>query len=535
MNKTDKQSNVCDIEETLKSLQTENERLYRENDKLREQLENLAAANARAAELVAQFESANDTDAGKSVITSLKAENERLRQENEKLQRQAKGVAAANAYAAELMVQLEEANNALKNEVANRRRIEEKLRQTNTGMESRVTERTTELTALNEQMKKEISERKRTEEALHESESRLKTIFDKVQTGIIIIDPETHKIVDVNPVAAKLVGAQKSEMTGAVCHKYVCPADIGKCPITDLGQTVDNSERVLLTVSGEKRPIIKTVTTVKLGGRTHLLESFVDIAELKKTKQALEKLNNDLEWTVCELRQSNKHLQNFIHVAAHDLKTPLRGIATLAQWLVTDYAEKFDEQGQQNVNLLITRVNHIDKLLDDMLRYSKIERTRQKEGPVDLKAVLAKIVDEMELPKKIDITIAEKLPTVTADENHLKQVFENLLSNAVKYMDKSEGIIKVGCTEENETWKFSVSDNGPGVESKHFERIFRIFQTLSADKETGGTGIGLPIAKKIVELYGGKIWVESELGKGSTFFFTFPKQQETSVVTEPKI
>ncbi|MFH1370765.1 MAG: ATP-binding protein [Planctomycetota bacterium] len=467
-------------------------------------------------------------------LKSLQVENERLRQENVKFQQQAKGVAAANAYAAELMVQLEETNNTLKNEVANRRRIEEKLRQTYTGMESRVKERTTELTALNEQMKKEISERKRTEDALHESESRLKTIFDKVQTGIIIIDPETHKIVDVNPVAAKLVGVKRSDIIGTVCHKYVCPAGVGKCPITDLDQTVDNSERVLLTICGEKRPIIKTVTTVMLGGRTHLLESFVDIAELKKTKQALEKLNNDLEWTICELRQSNKHLQNFVYVAAHDLKTPLRGIATLAQWLVTDYADKFDELGQQNINLLVTRVNHMDKLLDDMLQYSKIERTRQKECQVDLKKVLAEIIDEIEPPKNINITIEGELPTVTADENHLKQVFENLLSNAVNYMDKSEGSIKVGCTEEDKIWKFSVSDNGPGIESQHFERIFKIFQTLSVNNESEGTGIGLPIAKKIVELYGGRIWVESEVGKGSTFYFTFPKLQEANVTAEPK-
>jgi PAS domain S-box-containing protein len=480
MNKTDKQLNVCDFEETLKSLQ---------------------------------------------------AENEQLRQENEGLQRQTKGVATANAYAAELMVQLEDANNALKNEVATRRRIEEKLRQTNTEMESRVKERTAELTTLNEQMKEEISERKRTEDALHESESRLKTIFDKVQTGIIIIDPETHTIVDVNPVAAKLVGAQRDKMIGEVCHKYVCPAELGKCPFTDLGQTVDNSERVLLTASGEKRPIIKTVTTIILDGRTHLLESFVDIAELKKTKEALVKLNNDLEWTVCELKQSNKHLQNFIHVAAHDLKTPLRGIATLAQWFITDYADKFDKQGRERVNLLVARVNRMDKLLDDMLRYSKIERTRQNERLVDLDLILAEILEEMKPLKDVNITIEKNLPTVTADENHLKQVFQNLLSNAVKYMDKPDGSIKVGCTEEGQMWKFSVSDNGPGIEQRHFERIFRIFQTLSENNESEGTGIGLPVTKKIVELYGGKIWVESEVGKGSTFYFTFPKQQEINTVT----
>jgi signal transduction histidine kinase len=173
----------------------------------------------------------------------------------------------------------------------------------------------------------------------------------------------------------------------------------------------------------------------------------------------------------------------------------------------------------------------MDKLLDDMLRYSKIERTRQNERLVDLDLILAEILEEMKPLKDVNITIEKNLPTVTADENHLKQVFQNLLSNAVKYMDKPDGSIKVGCTEEGQMWKFSVSDNGPGIEQRHFERIFRIFQTLSENNESEGTGIGLPVTKKIVELYGGKIWVESEVGKGSTFYFTFPKQQEINTVT----
>lgn len=532
-NKQEQQS-VCDIEKTLKSLQAENERLHSENKMLRVQVESLAGANARAAELMAQLESGDNTSTNERPITVLKEENERLRRENERFQQQARGVAAANAYAAELMVQLEETNNTLKNEVASRQRVEKKLRLAYQQMEERITKRTAELTSLNEQMKKEISERNRTEKALQESESRLKTIFEQVQAGIIIIDPETHTIVDANPVAAKLVGAQRNEMTGAVCHKYVCPAEVGKCPITDLGQTVDNSERILLTVNGEEHPIIKTVTTIMFDGRTHLLESFVDIAELKNAKQALEKLNNELEWTVCELRQSNKHLQNFIHIAAHDLKTPLRGISTLAQWLVTDYSEKFDEQGQQHVNLLVTRVDHMDKLLDDILWYSKIERTRQREGPVDLKALFTEVIEELEPPDNINIAVEDKLPVVTADEDHIEQVFYNILSNAVKYMDKAEGDIKVGCIDESDMWKFGVSDNGPGIEQKYFEKIFEIFQTLSPSKEIESTGIGLPVSKKIIELYGGRIWVESQVGKGSTFYFTFPKKQQTNLIAEPK-
>jgi len=133
---------------------------------------------------------------------------------------------------------------------------------------------------------RDITERKRAEEALQESESRLRAILENVQTGIVILDPEVHVIVDVNPVAAKLIGAPKEQIIGSVCHKYICPADISKCPITDLHQLMDNSERILLTADGVERPILKTVTTVTIGGRVHLLESFVDITERKRVERA---------------------------------------------------------------------------------------------------------------------------------------------------------------------------------------------------------------------------------------------------------
>ena len=139
------------------------------------------------------------------------------------------------------------------------------------------------------------------EEALRESESRLRTILDNVQTGILILDPATHTIVDANPVAVKLIGAPKEQIVGAACHKFVCPADVGKCPITDLGQRVDNSERVLLTASGKPRPIIKTVVTVMLGGREHLLESFVDITERKQAEEALAQERNLLRTLIDNL------------------------------------------------------------------------------------------------------------------------------------------------------------------------------------------------------------------------------------------
>jgi signal transduction histidine kinase len=125
-------------------------------------------------------------------------------------------------------------------------------------------------------------------------------------------------------------------------------------------------------------------------------------------------------------------------------------------------------------------------------------------------------------PKNISITVVSELPAVKCEETRITQVFQNLLSNAIKYMDKPDGIIKVGCIQEGEFWKFSIADNGPGIEKQHWERIFKIFQTLAPRDEFESTGIGLTVVKKIVELYDGKIWLDSEVGKGTTFFFTFP-------------
>jgi PAS domain S-box-containing protein len=141
----------------------------------------------------------------------------------------------------------------------------------------------------------DITERKWAEESLRESESRLSAILESIQTGVVILDPGTHTVVDVNPIAAKLIGAPREQIVGSVCHKFICPAEVGRCPITDLGQTVDNSERVLLTADGERRSIIKTVSPIMLGGRQHLLESFTDITARKQAEDVLQRRGAQLE------------------------------------------------------------------------------------------------------------------------------------------------------------------------------------------------------------------------------------------------
>jgi PAS domain S-box-containing protein len=259
----------------------------------------------------------------------------------------------------------------------------------------------------------------------------------------------------------------------------------------------------------------------------------LEAAERSKAEQALEKLNKDLEDAIQELSRSNRQLQDFVHIAAHDLKTPVRGIGTLADWIISDYGDHFDEQGREQIRLLKTRVIRIDKLIDGMLQFSKLARTKEKERQVNLNAMLSDIIREITPPDNVKIAM-DSLPGVACEYEHLELVFQNLLTNAVSFMDKTKGLIKVGCVEQGDFWKFYVCDNGPGIEQRYFDKIFRIFQTLPRKDEPETAGTGLAVAKKIIELYGGKIWVESQPGSGSTFFFTFPRQTEEPVYAKAK-
>jgi signal transduction histidine kinase len=248
------------------------------------------------------------------------------------------------------------------------------------------------------------------------------------------------------------------------------------------------------------------------------------IAERERAEKKLEELNSHLESAVDDLERANKELQNFAHIAAHDLKTPLRAIGTLAAWLSTDYADKFDEQGKEQVALLVTKAKQMTALVDEVLRYSRLGRENSKAEQVDLNAVVSAVIKEVAPPENIEVSVEDGLPTLLCGRTHLVQIFQNLIGNAVKYMDKPKGWIRVGCTEQDGFWTFSVSDDGPGIERRYFEKIFQMFQTLGPRDGPESTGIGLAIVKKLVELNGGRVWVESQPGEGTTFFFILPKR-----------
>jgi two-component system sensor kinase FixL len=251
----------------------------------------------------------------------------------------------------------------------------------------------------------------------------------------------------------------------------------------------------------------------KMGGISLIAR---DISGRKRAEHEIEKQKQKLE-------AINKELKDFAYIISHDLKAPLRGISFVADWLIEDYADKLDEEGKENLRLLQSRARRMSQMIDGVLSYSRVETQQEESEPVDLNVLLPEVIDLLAPPPHIRITLDPSFPDVMCSPVRIGQIFQNLLSNAIRYMDKAQAEIHIGWRDEGDKWRFSVRDNGPGIDQAHFEKIFQIFQTLAPRDKVESTGVGLTIVRKIVQLYGGEIWLESVLGEGTTFYFTFPK------------
>ncbi|MDB9376264.1 ATP-binding protein, partial [Nodularia sphaerocarpa] len=226
-----------------------------------------------------------------------------------------------------------------------------------------------------------------------------------------------------------------------------------------------------------------------------------------------------------ELERSNNELDAFAYIASHDLKEPLRGIHNYSNFLIEDYGEIINEEGKNKLKTLIRLTQRMEDLIDSLLHFSRLGRVDLSMQETHLNSIVNRSLDLLSArvdDMKVDIQIPRPLPTVYCDRIQLGEVFNNLIANAIKYNDKAEKCIEIGYIDEPPLpMTFYVRDNGIGIRDKHFDAIFRIFKRLHGpSKYGGGTGAGLTIAKKIVERHGGKIWVDSTYGEGSTFYFT---------------
>jgi signal transduction histidine kinase len=281
-----------------------------------------------------------------------------------------------------------------------------------------------------------------------------------------------------------------------------------------------------LAAAGFSRPILKIVQAAKeigagnLATRVHVHKN----DEVGALAQAINEMAEALARKAGELERSNRELEQFAYVASHDLQEPLRMVAGYTQLLAKRYGDKLEGDGVEFIAYAVDGVKRMQTLIQDLLQFSRLGTRGKPLAQVDCEEVLSETLRILELSirERHALVTHDPLPQVSADRAQLVQLFQNLIGNAIKYSADRQPIIHIGASQTGRSWRFSVKDNGIGIDPQYHERIFLIFQRLHGKAEYPGTGIGLAVCKKIVERHGGRIWVESELGKGATFLFTLP-------------
>jgi PAS domain S-box-containing protein len=366
-----------------------------------------------------------------------------------------------------------------------------------------------------------VIERKKAHDALQESEAKTRTILENMSAGFMIIDPETHAILDINTITAKMFGEEKEKIIGSICHKFICPAEYGKCPFTDLGQTIDNSERILINKEGHRIPILKSVVKINIGENKYLLENFTDITERKQAEGIIQQKNEQLQ----ELNATKDKLYSII---AHDLRNPFHGFLNLTKMLAEETDNFSTEEISKIGNDLYKNANNIFSLLKNLLEWAQMQKGSNIYEPEELSIsdLIAENVEAItDMGRKKGITVIYKVTesvNAYADKKMINSVLSNLLWNAVKFTNR-KGTVTINSKKiENEMIEITVSDTGMGIGKDIVDKLFTIGEKTNRKGTEGepSTGLGLLLCKEFVEVNGGKIWVESEEGVGSTFYFT---------------
>ncbi len=363
-----------------------------------------------------------------------------------------------------------------------------------------------------------ISDRKRAEEKL----LQMSKVFMESIDPIFIRDLDGN-IVDLNKAAEDTYGWSRDELIGKSVKTIVSASRHGV--VDELhercrrGDKVENVEALHRNKSGDAIPVLVSLSllTNKKGEPVGIASITKNLSDLKRTEEMLRSKTDALE-------RSNKDLEEFAYVAAHDLREPLVGIAAYLKVLERRFKARLDPEAHKFVSRALEIALRMDSLVQSLLSYARLGTVPKSFQPTDCAVALERALSNLRPAiEETDAKVSRgPLPTVMGNPSQMIQLFQNLISNAIKFAGDRPLEIQIGAKREKSQWKFYVKDNGIGIEPPYFDRIFRIFQRLEATQERAGTGIGLASCKRIVESYGGRIWVESEPGKGSTFFFTIP-------------
>lgn len=389
-------------------------------------------------------------------------------------------------------------------------------------MKNELAEKNYEISKTNEKLKHEIDDLHLIEKLLRKSKAWSRSIFEGSPVGIALLNMN-GAVIEVNPALERILGYSALEIKNIGISKitYIDDAEDDIRLYNDLIESNIDSYQI------EKRYVRKDDKVIWANVNMSYIQNVGEdfqfiIAMIEDITQQKENEGKQLQ-LVSRLEETNKELDNFAYIVSHDLKAPLRGIGSLANWLVTDYKDKLDEEGVEMINLMENRVERLKNFIDGILQYSRVTRSKENYVDIDLNKLVNEVIDLISSPQSIHIKIEKVLPVIKGEKIYIEQIFQNLISNSIKFMDKPEGHISIDFEDKGGCWEFSVADNGCGIEGKYFNKIFMIFQTLQPRDKFESTGVGLSIVKKIIETNGGNIWLNSEIGKGTTFYFTIPK------------
>ena len=371
---------------------------------------------------------------------------------------------------------------------------------------------------------RDITTRKRAvEEMVVASEIRYRRLFETAKDGILILDAETGMIVDVNPFLIKLLGFSHEQFLGKKVWELGFFKDIvaNQANFAELQQKeYMRYENKPLQTSDGRQVEVEFISNVYLIGKKKVIQCNVrDISERKQ-------IERQLASAMATVQRSNKDLEQFAYVASHDLQEPLRMVSSYTQLLAERYGDQLDEKAKKYIDYAVDGAIRMQRLINDLLTYSRINTQGVIPKLTDSHSVLGEALRNLSaaIEENRAIVTNDDLPVVRADASQLMQVFQNLISNAIKFRRADDAPrIHVSVKNLGHEWCFSVKDNGIGIDSKYAGKVFVIFQRLHTSQEYPGTGIGLAMCKRVVERHGGRIWFESELDKGSTFYFTLPK------------
>ena len=375
------------------------------------------------------------------------------------------------------------------------------------------------------ELEKEALEHKRMEEVLRESEEKYSKLVENSLTGMYIDQDE--KIVFANNRLADIYRYPREELIGIESWRLVHPEDRSLTDKTRARRLKGEEappeyEARGLTKDGEAIWIKRRNTSIEYKGRPAILGNAVDITEQKQAEE--------------ELRKINEELKNFVHVVSHDLKTPIISIQGFSSRLLKNYQEKLGEKGRVYLEHIKTSGRRMEVLVSDLLTLSKIGRVVSNLKDISSHEIVKNLTSDLQdrvKEKGIELVVAHNLPTISCDGERIYQVFQNLLVNAIKFMGDTENPqIEIGYADKGDFHQFSVRDNGIGIDPKYHRRIFDMFHRLKKIEDEEGTGLGLAIVDRIVTDHDGKVWVESEKGKGATFYYTLPK--DPSPVRHPE-